>query len=186
MNSLVSKNKIIMTYLDSNLEIIGKILAITALTVAVFIAYLSRHYSRSLYFAQLLYICSILYTTSLTFSFSFNLSYSWISFMPSFADKWCSGNDFSCTYGYLISPGVSWLGGALFFFLLIKIVACKKKNAKFLSFYNLYKGIMYWFFPPLVFFSTKVIIVSLQDNSKNNDFIAAIIVAGVFAAIAII
>ena len=44
--------------------------------------------------------------------------------------------------------------GAMLMLLIIKIVACKKREAKFLSFYNFYKGLMYWFFGPLVYLST--------------------------------
>lgn len=70
--------------------------------------------------------------------------------------------------------------------LVIKIVACKKKEVKFLSFYNFYKGFMYWFFAPLVYYSTYIVVNGLQASSMGNNFIAGVIVLAVFLVISIV
>lgn len=85
-----------------------------------------------------------------------------------------------------MSPGIVWLGGAVLFLLIIKLVACKKKEAKYLSFYNFYKGLMYWFFAPLVFYSTNTVVTGLKSSSMGNDFIAGVIVLAIFLVISIV
>jgi hypothetical protein len=88
-----------------------------------------------------------------------------------------------------LSPGIVWLGGAFFFLLLIKIIACKKKEAKFLSFYNFYKGLLYWFLGPLIYYSTNYVVAAIQSNSigiSNTDFLAAVIVLAIFFVITIV
>lgn len=116
-----------MSYINENYEIIGKALAIAGLALAPLTTFFARHYSRSLYFAQLLVIWGLIFLTSLTPTLSGYLTYSWMSFMPSFTTNWCTIGDYSCNYGDLLSPGIVWLAGALFFFLLIKMIACKKR-----------------------------------------------------------
>lgn len=174
-----------MSYL-SNQELIGKILAIIGLSLAPFTTLFARHYSRSLYFAQMLFTWTTLYNTSGSVSFSSYLKWSWLDFMPEFTSKWCSNNDFSCANGVLLTPGIVWLGGALILLLVIKIVACKKKEAKFLSFYTFYKGLMYWFYGPLVYSSTKQVVKGIQNSDTGGDFMTAVIVLAVFVAITIV
>lgn len=166
--------------------LIGMILAIAGLALAAPCTLLGRHFSRSLFLAQMLYVFSSIYSTTTTASFSSNLDYSWLSFMPQFTKNYCSSGDFSCNYGNLISPGICWFAGAVLLFLIIKIVSCKKRDCKFLSVYNLYKGLFYWFMPPLVFYSTATIIYSLQNSSSDKNFYSAIIVLGMIVLVIIV
>mgnify|MGYP000987294815 FL=1 len=166
--------------------LIGPILALAGLALAAPCTLLGRHFSRSLFLAQMLYVFSFIFNTSTTASFSSNLNYSWLSFMPQFTSNYCSSGDFSCNYGYLVSPGICWFGGAALLFLIIKIVSCKKRDCKFLSIYNLYKGLYFWFMPPLVYFSTLTIISSLQKSSSDKNFYSAIIVVGLIALVMIV
>lgn len=174
-----------MSYLN-NQELIGKVLSIIGLSLAPLATLFARHYSRSLYFAQMLFVWSILYNTTGSISFSSYLGWSWLGFMPEFTSKWCTIGDYSCSYGNLVSPGIVWLGGVVLFFIVIKIVACKKKEAKFLSFYNFYKGFLYWFFAPLVYYSTNIVVNGIQASNMGNNFIAAVIVLGIFVGITIV
>jgi hypothetical protein len=169
-------------------ELIGHILSIAALTVAPFATFFGRHYSRSLYFAQFLYVVSLLFLPGTNMPFSSYLGYSWLTFMPTFTTNYCTAGDYSCTYGNLVSPALVWLGGAVFFFILIKIIACKKKNARFLTFYNFYKGFMYWFYGPLIFYSVTTLIPLIDGGNyqQSIDFRAACVVIILFVVISVV
>lgn len=107
--------------------------------------------------------------------------------MPEFTSKYCTAGDFSCVYGRLVSSAIVWIGAAALMLLIIKIVACKKKEAKFLSFYNFYKGFMYWFFGPLVYAATGEIINGVKNSTiTSNGFAAGVIIVAAFFAIALI
>ena len=86
------------------------------------------------------------------------LDYTSLTFLPEITSNFCTAGDFSCNNGKLVTAAIVWLSTAVFFFLLIKIIACKKKNAKFLSFYNWGKGFMYWFYGPLIYAAVGVLI----------------------------
>ena len=75
-----------MSYLHDQ-ELIGKILAITALSLAPPCTLLGRHYSRTLYFAQILFLFSSAFKTTANSNFSMTLGFSWLSFMPSFITR---------------------------------------------------------------------------------------------------
>jgi uncharacterized membrane protein len=135
----------------------------------------------------MLYIFSSVYGSTTTPPYSTNLNYSWLTFMPSFTSFYCNNGDFSCNYGYLISPALCWLAGAILIFLIMKIAGCCKRNAKFLSVYNFYKGFSYWFMPPLVYYATLAVISALQKGVlSTTTFITALIVLGVTFAVALI
>ena len=170
----------------SNQSLAGQIISIAALTLAPLTTLLGRHYSRTLYFAQMLFIFSTVFNSSTDISFSVKLGYTWLSFMPSFTTGYCTISDFSCTYGNLISPALSWVGGAVALLLLIKILSCKFKSLQFLKVYSFYRGFSYWFFGPLVFYCAGTIIVSYLANSYSTSFISAAIVLAVFFVIALI
>ncbi len=173
-----------MSYLH-NQALIGKILAIAGLSLAAPCTLLGRHYSRTLYFAQILLLFSFSFRNTSDPNFSMNLDFSWLSFMPSFTQRYCTPGDFSCDYGYLISFGMCWLAGAIVFFLLFKIVAWKMENLRFLRFYAFYRGFFHWFMGPLVYFSTAQIIKSIQFHNFDVSFTSAVIVLGVFLLIAL-
>lgn len=174
-----------MSYLHSQ-ELIGKILAITALSLAAPCTLLAKHYSRTLYFAQMLFLFSSVFQTTTDSNFSMNLNFSWLNFMPSFTNHYCDQGDFSCDYGYLISPGLVWLGGAVAFFLIFKLIACRMGNLHFLRFYAFYRGFFHWFMGPLVYFSTARIIKAIQYSNFDVSFTSAIIVLAVFCLIAVL
>lgn len=174
-----------MTYLHSQ-ELIGKILAITALSLAAPCTLLGKHYSRTLYFAQMLFLFSSVFQTTTDSNFSMNLGFSWLNFMPSFTYHYCNQGDFSCDYGYLISPGIVWLGGALAFLLLFKLIACMTESLQFLKFYAFYRGFFHWFMGPLVYFSTARIIQAIQFDNFDVSFTSAIIVLALFFLIAVV
>jgi len=169
-----------------NQTLAGQIISITALSLAPFTTLLGRHYSRTIYFAQMLYLFSTVFNSNTNTNFSTNLGYSWLSFMPSFTTKYCTAGDFSCLYGNLVSPAICWVGGAVTLFLLFKIIACKLKSLQFLKFYALYRGFGYWFFAPLVYYSTLTLILKIQLKIMDNTLISAAIVLAVFVLIALI
>jgi hypothetical protein len=170
----------------SNQNLAGQIISITALTLAPLTTLLGRHYSRTMYFAQLLYLFSAVFNSNTITNFSTNLGYSWLSFMPSFTSNYCTSGDFSCSYGNLVSPAVCWVGGAVALFLLVKIIACKVKSLQFLKVYAFYRGFGYWFFAPLVYYSTMTIILKIQLSTMDNSLLSAGIVLAVFVLIALI
>jgi len=167
-----------------NQTLAGQILSIVGLSFGPICTLLGRHYSRTLYFAQMLFLFSTLFPTTTDISFSVNLGYSWLSFMPSFTTNFCTAGDFSCNYGYLISPALCWVAGAIAILLLVKILACKFKSLQFLKVYTFYRGIFHWFLGPLVYFSTAKIISGMQLATYDKSFISALIVAGVFLLVA--
>ena len=80
-----------------------------------------------------------------------------------------------------------WLGVAVISFLVIKIVACKKRDAKFLSFYNFYKGFMYWFFARLLFGAVATIVPLIETKTtKTGNFYTAIITLIAFLVVVLI
>jgi hypothetical protein len=167
-----------------NQSLAGQIIAVAALTLAPLTTLLGRHYSRTLYFAQLLFLFSAIFNSTTEPNFSSNLGYTWLTFMPSFTTGYCTLSDFSCTYGYLISPALSWVGGAVALFLLIKILSCKFRSIQFLKVYSFYRGFSYWFFGPLIYFCAATIIVSYLANNYSTSFVSAAIVLGIFILIA--
>jgi len=169
-----------------DLETVGRALSIAGLVLAPFCTLFARHYSRTLYFAQFLSAVYFVFNTGIGGTpISAYLGYSSLEFMPEFTSGYCTAGDFSCTYGKLISSALVWIGVAALMILIIKLVACKKKEAKYLSFYNFYRGFMYWFFGPLVMAAAGAIIDGVQNNTMNNDFIAGIIIVVGFVAISI-
>lgn len=168
-------------------ETVGRALSLAGLALAPFCTLFARHYSRTLYFAQFLYALYALFTTStMNTPISAHLSYSHLDFMGDFTTNYCTAGDFSCSNGKLVSPAIVWIGAAALLFLIIKIVQCKKKEAKFLSFYNWYKGFMYWFFGPLLAAAVGVIYDGIKNSDMGTDFIAGIIVVVAFVAISIV
>jgi hypothetical protein len=98
------------------------------------------------------------------------------------------GTEFACVNAKLVSAAFSWLLGAVAFFILIKLVACKKRNARYLSFYNFYKGFMYWFFGPLIYSATSTLVPIVEAgniNTSNKDFTGSAIVIIGFLVIGI-
>ena len=68
-------------------------------------------------------------------------------------------------------------------------MACKKREAKFLSFYNLYKGFMYWFFVPLLHAAVSTLAPHIQAGTATaagKDVSGSVIVIVGFIAIAIV
>ena len=146
--------------------------------------YYRRSYSRVLEAVQMCYLFAFTLVTT-TSLFSNKLGYSWLSFMPSFLN-FCTTGDFSCTYGYLLSPSICWVGASLLFLIIIKIAGRCKPSCKFQPFYNFFKGFFRWTFAPLIYFSALVLINKLQAGSKDNDLIASAVVLGYFATICFI
>lgn len=113
-----------------------------------------------------------------------------LDFLPEYTTKingMCVSGEFACTYGKTISAALSWLIIAVFFFILIKIVACKKREAKFLSFYNFYKGFMYWFFGLLIYAATDTLLKYIDGTTSNSkDLYGSAIVIGGFVVIGIV
>lgn len=141
---------------------IGQAFAIAGLVLVAPSAYFFRNYSRVLDYVQMFYVFALTYAAT-SGVFSLNLSYGFVSFMRSFLDSYCSADTFLCTYGYLISPAVVWLGVTLLMLIVIKIISCKKPNWTFQSFYNFWKGMYRWVMPGLVYASTTQIISSAQS-----------------------
>ena len=174
-------------------ELVGKVISLVGLFLAPCTTLLSRHYSRSLYFAQILYALSSAITlTGTNTVISSYLSWSHLDFLPEYATKisgFCVTGEFACTNAKLVSAGLSWLIGVVFFFILVKLVACKKRDAKFLSFYNFYKGFMYWFFGPLIVAATTTLVPLIQAgtlSTSSKDFSGSAIVLIGFLLIGII
>ena len=158
-----------------------------ALALAPFCSLFARHYSRTLYFAQFLFVLAPLFMTGSTTIISSYLGYSSLDFMGSFTTGWCDPTTFLCDYKKLISPAIVWLGVAVLFILIIKIVACKKREAKFLSFYNFYKGFMYWFFAPLIYAGVATIVPLIEaDTIKKANFYAGVVTVLAFFVLALI
>lgn len=166
------------------LDDIGIGFSIAGLAFVSISTYYRRSYSRVLEAVQMAYLLAFTMTPT-TSLFSNKLGYSWLSFMPSFL-KYCTTGDFSCTYGYLISPSICWAGATLLCLIIIKIIGRCKPNIKFQPFYNFFKGFFRWTFAPLIYFSTQILITKLQAGNKDNDLIASAVVLGYFAAISII
>lgn len=165
-------------------QTVGRALCIAGLALAPFTTLFARHYSRTLYFAQFLSAVYLTFNTSLTKTpISAYLGYSSLDFMPEFTSKYCTSGDFSCTYGKLISPAIVWIGVAALMILIVKIVACKKREAKYLSFYNFFRGLMYWFYGPLIAAGAGAIIDGIKNSKMDNNFIAGIIIVVGFVAI---
>jgi hypothetical protein len=151
-----------MSFIPSQ-DVIGQALSIAALVLASPSTFLFRTYSRSLDFAQMLYVFAAAYSTSTTV-FSTNLNYSFLSFMSNFL-TFCTSEDYVCTYGYLLSPALSWLAVALLSFLLAKLLSCINKQADYYKFYNFWRGVLRWVMAPLVYFSTGYLINFIQDKT---------------------
>jgi len=150
-------------------------------------------YSRVLDYAQMLYVFAIAYVivspTALStdpIHFSKRLDYSFLSFMSSFMNSLisgCSSTDYACKYGNLFSPAICWLGVAIGMLIIIKLVSIKKHNAKYLPFYNFWKGLMRWFMAPLIYYSTDMLIIQNRKyGTTDRDFYAS---AGVLAFFAL-
>lgn len=144
-------------------ELIAKAFAIAGLALVAPSTYYFRNYNRVLDYAQLFYIFALTYAAS-TNTFSLNLGWVFLPWMPSFMGSYSKTGEYLNTYGYLISPGIAWLGVALLMLIIIKIVACKKKGLHFQGFYNFWKGLMRWFAVPLVYYSTQLIITNISAN----------------------
>lgn len=85
------------------------------------------------------------------------------------------------TYGHLLSAAAAWFGGIILMFILLKI-GSKNKHA-FYHFYKFWKGFNRWFMPPLIYFSTEVIITKVKNGTYDNDFYCAAGICGVFITI---
>ena len=162
-------------------DIIGKAFAIAGLALVAPSTYFFRNYSRVLDNVQLFYVFSLVYGTG-TNLFSNNLDWGFLTFMQSFLNSYSYPGEFLYVYGYLISPAISWFGVALLFFIILTIVACKKKDLRYHNFYIFWKGFFRWFSVPLAYFCTYQIITSLQltnFNSMEVNFDVAVIVAAI-------
>jgi len=133
-------------------DTLGIAFSIAGLAFICFSTYYRRTYSRVLEVAQMSFLFAAILAPT-TALFSNKLGYSWLSFMPSFLN-YCKTGDFSCRYGYLLSPSICWAGVALLSLIIIKIIARCKPSVKFEPFYNLFKGLFRWTFGPLIFYST--------------------------------
>ena len=70
--------------------------------------------------------------------------------------------------------------------IIIRIIACKKREAKFLSFYNFFKGFYYWFYAPLLYAAVSTIAPLIKASTTDgDDFNTAIIIIVVFLGIAV-
>lgn len=167
-----------MSFIPSQ-DIIGKAFAIAGLALAAPASYYFRMPSRILDYVQLVFIFASTYASGTTL-FSGYLDYSWLSFMPSFLDKYCTTGDYICTYGYLLSPAIAWLGAAFFMLILLKLIGLKKENVGFRPFYLFWKGFLRWFMCPLVYYSTNILVKKLQAKTIDKDFIASAGVLGFF------
>lgn len=170
-------------------ELVGRILSFAGLFLAPFCSLFTRHYSRSLYFMQFLYIVNMLFkpSTATTMTISSYLNYTFLDFIPEMTSGFCVTGDFACTYGKLVTAAIVWLAAVVVFFLLIKIIACKKRNTKFLSFYNWSKGFMYWFFGPLVYAAVTTLIPFIETSSfSSTNFYSSTIVVIAFLGIALV
>jgi hypothetical protein len=165
-------------------DIIGKAFSIAGLSLVGLSTYFFRNYSRVLDCVQMFYVFALVYAST-TGVFSLNLGWGFITFMQSFLGSYCHSGEFLCTYGYLVSPAISWFGVALLMLIIIGIVSCKKKNCKYQNFYNFWKGIFRWFSVPLAYYCAIQIIASLQSsnfNASEVSFDSAIIIAGIIFA----
>ncbi len=158
--------------------------SIAGLALVCLNTYFRRTYSPTLSSCQLFYLFAMVLAPTVSL-FSRQLSYSWLSFMPNFLN-YCSSGDFSCNYGYLLSPSICWAGAAILSFIIIKIIARKKPNAKFQPFYNFYKGLLRWTFAPLIYFCTLIVIIGLQYKSIDTNFYGAVIVLAYFVLICVV
>lgn len=171
-----------MSYLPEH-ELIGNILSIAGLALAIPTPFFARHYSRTLYLCQFFYICSLIYRTTSDSAVGLYLDYSWLSFMPSFTKDWCnSPTDYLCLYGHLTSPAIVWAAVALLMLLVLKLVAFKKPQVKFLTFYNAYKGLLHWFMGPMVYYATQNVVDGIKGQMGSN-FIAGVVVLAIFVGI---
>jgi hypothetical protein len=147
------------------LDNIGKGFCLAGLALVPFSTYFRRSYSRTLEVTQMAYLFALILapTSSL---FANKLGYSWLSFMPTFLN-YCTAGDFSCKYGYLLSPSICWAAAAILCFIIIKIIGRCKPNVKFQPFYNFYKGLIRWTFAPLIYFASDTLITCLQTNTRD-------------------
>ena len=147
----------------------------------------TRHYSRSLYFGQFLYAFFLVFTQPTKSNFSRYLDDTWLDWIPKISDDLCNNNDsvFLCSNVHLYWPAIIWAAATAGFFVLIKIISCCcKKEARFLSFYNFWKGFFYWFYGPLVYLCTVQIKSSLDsEDTSSKDFQVALITVIVFLGI---
>ncbi len=165
---------------------VGQILSYAGLSISLFTTLLGRHYSRTIYFAQLLFIFSTLFPDTSDTTFSLHLGYSWISFMPTFLTSYCNKGDYVCTNGYLLSPLICYIGGAIGLFLVVKLLACKFKTLQFLKVYAFYRGLSYWFLAPLIYVSSAQIVVSLVAGNYDYNFMYAAAAVGVILVLGIV
>lgn len=162
-------------------ELIGKAFAIAGLALVAPSTYFFRNYSRVLDCVQMFYVFALAYASTYNV-FSLSMPWGFLSFMPSFISNYCHDGEFLCTYGYLISPAISWFGAALLVLIIVLIVSCKKNNVRYQSFYIFWKGLFRWFSVPLAYYCTFQIITSLQlEEFKPTEvnFDAAVIIAGI-------
>lgn len=150
-----------MSFIEDK-ELVGSILSFVALGMAPLTTLFARHYSRTLYFIQLIFITYSTFMVTSKDIVSPHFKDSWLDFMSSYTTNFCEAGDFSCRHGKLVSPAIIWISIGAFFFILIKIISCKKKEAKFLSFYNFYKGFLSWFFVPLFYYAIYEVITHLE------------------------
>lgn len=144
-------------------DVIGQAFSIAGLALVAPSTYFFRNYSRVLDYVQMFYVFALVFAST-SGAFSLNLQWGFISFMPTFMNSYCNSGEFLCTYGYLISPGISWFGVTFLMLILLGILACTKKNVRYQKFYNFWKGLMRWFMVPLAYYATVNIIRSLQSS----------------------
>jgi hypothetical protein len=154
---------------------LGLAFSIAGLALVAPVAFFFRTYSSSLDTAQLLYVFVLVLapTSSL---FSSDLGASWLSFMPNFLN--CNNGKYVCSYGNLLSALICWTGAVILLFIIFRLIAIKKTNLSYQPFYNFFRGFLRWTLPPLIYYSTSVLIQSLQSQNLNNDFISSIVVLG--------
>lgn len=91
--------------------LIGQIFAIAGLALVPFNTFFRRTYSSVLDATQMSYLFTMVLSPSIQF-FSKELYYCWLSFMKTFLE-YCTDGDFSCNYGYLLSPLMCWVGASI-------------------------------------------------------------------------
>jgi hypothetical protein len=166
-------------------EFIAQILCIIALIFVCPLSYFFHQYSRSLDLAQLLYAFSFLFAAN-TPAFSSYLDYAFVSFVPTIVnlctDYRCSSSDYLLNLA-ITDLAILWMVALLLCLTVLKHIGCAYPWVKFLPFYNFFKGFMRWFMPPLIYYSTKVV---LNSTSFNTNFIVALVILGVFILLSIL
>ena len=139
-----------MGFFDEHEQMIANIISIAALALVPFNTRIRRTYSFTLDVVQMCFIFKLILTPSLDL-FSGKLEYSFVSFMPNLL-KYCSGKDFSCRYGFLLSLLLCWFVLVVISWIVVRVLRCRYKTIKFQNAYSFLKGIYRWGFGPLLFY----------------------------------